>query len=200
MHSSIEPAKKNSEVYCMSDYLSIFKRARSNKTITVEGNSFKTPYKKKEFKYNEIYDLKKLADETVFNRSKNNNGNQVKWLKIKRIRHLHEESSKIYFNYDMSVTFLYIDISKNTEPSQRLSTRVKKGKETTTPQTSVLKHFYLNSLPISEVKKRDLLSLCTKKIIPEECHGLYSSLPTATNQADRLPEPSIDEELSDYNP
>ncbi|CAG4934694.1 unnamed protein product [Parnassius apollo] len=114
-----------------------------------------------------------------------------------------EESSKIYFNYDMSETFLYIDVdvlyvdAKNTEPSQHLSTRAKKRKETTTPQTIVLKQLYLNPLPISEAKKRDLLSLCTKKIIPEEYHGWYSSLPTATNQADRLPEPSIDEESSE---
>lgn len=28
MHSSIESAKKNSEIYCMPDYMSIFKRAR----------------------------------------------------------------------------------------------------------------------------------------------------------------------------
>ncbi|CAB3229541.1 unnamed protein product [Arctia plantaginis] len=71
--------------------------------------------------------------------------------------------------------------------------------ENPTPQNNsiTLKQLYLNPLPISEAKKRDLLSLCTKKIIPEEYHGWYSSLPTATNEADRLPEASVDEESSE---
>ncbi|CAB3254115.1 unnamed protein product [Arctia plantaginis] len=94
----------------------------------------------------------------------------------------------------MSETFLHIDVSKNTEPSQHLSPTQLNA----TPQTNsiTLKQLYLNPFPVSEAKKRDLLSLCTKKIIPEEYHGWYSSLPTATNEADHLPEPSVDEESS----
>lgn len=64
------------------------------------------------------------------------------------------------------------------------------------PSTAVqLKPLYLKRLPISEAKKKDLLALCDKQIIPEEYHGWYSSLPTHTG-ADRLPGPSVDEESS----
>lgn len=199
MHSSIESAKKNTEVYSMPDYISIFKRARSEKTVTVDGKSFKKqPFQTKEFKYHEFYDLKTLAQETISNRTKDNEGNQVKWLKIKRMRYLKEEPTKIFFNYDMSENFLWMEVSQNNDSTHSLKTRAKKRKDNNSSQvgSNSLKQLYMSPIPISEAKKKDLIGLCNKKIIPEELHGWFSSLPT-NNEPDRLPEPAADEESSE---
>jgi hypothetical protein len=40
---------------------------------------------------------------------------------------------------------------------------------------------YEQYLPISKAKKKDLLQLCRKNIIPTELHGWYESLPASDN-------------------
>lgn len=70
----------------------------------------KEPYKVKEFKYHEFYDLKDLASKIIHNKDKDKEENKVQWLKIKRLRFVKGEK-RIYFNYDMSETFNYVAVT-----------------------------------------------------------------------------------------
>ncbi|KAL0832203.1 hypothetical protein ABMA28_001657 [Loxostege sticticalis] len=197
MHSSIESAKKNCEIYCMPDYVSIFKRARGTKTVTVEGvKHTKLPYQVKEFKYDEFYDLKKLAEETINQKAKDCNGDSVKWLKIKRMRYLKSEPGKVLFNYDMSEEFLSLDVSGTAHVANNRPKRRKEKENTRQASQVTLKKLYSKPLPITKAKKRDLLALCQKKVIPEEYHGWFSSL-AEVDGSDRLPEPADDEDSSE---
>lgn len=56
---------------------------------------------------------------------------------------------------------------------------------------------YNSQLPISEDKKKDLLKLCTTKVILEEFHGWYKSLSVIKNKKDHAPEPAVDSDDSD---
>lgn len=112
MHSSIEHVKKNSSVYTMHDWVNIFERARSQKKRKIDQKIVTVkPYKVKEFKHDEFIDLKDLADKVMINRTKDDQGNQVRWLKIKRLRYVKGETEKIFFNCDMSDTFHHINIA-----------------------------------------------------------------------------------------
>lgn len=82
MHSAIETAKKNNDIYCMSDWINVFKRARAKKIYKHKGQKVtKNPYHVKEFIYNEFKDLKTLADTVIINRNRNTDGEKVLWLK-----------------------------------------------------------------------------------------------------------------------
>lgn len=53
---------------------------------------------------------------------------------------------------------------------------------------------YSAPLPISEAKKKDLISLCRKGIKPQELHSWYESLPTSNDVQDRALEPDVNDE------
>lgn len=57
-----------------------------------------------------------------------------------------------------------------------------------------LKQLYNGLLPISNVKKKDLLKLYHDNIILEELHSYYQNLPSNITIIDRLKEPHIDED------
>lgn len=177
----------------MPDLLSIFKRARAVKTVTIDGvKHTKLQYQTKEFKYNDFYDLKKLAEETITNKSKDCKGQPVKWLKIKRMKYLKSEPTKVFFNYDMSEELFYIDILGKTPATSKRPKR-RRDKE---PHEASLNKLYSQPVPITKAKKNDLITLCEKGVIPEEYHGWFSSL-LSTNEPDRLPEPAVDEDSSE---
>lgn len=56
---------------------------------------------------------------------------------------------------------------------------------------------YSSPLPISEAKKKDLINLCKKGIIPQELHLWYESLPTSNEVIDRIMEPDVTEDGED---
>lgn len=58
----------------------------------------------------------------------------------------------------------------------------------------VIPKAYSSPIPISEAKKKDLLNLCTKGIIPQELHSWYETLPTSKDIIDRLCESDVAEE------
>lgn len=94
MHSSIESAKKNASVFSMVDWISIFKRARRKQCKKVDGKKITIdPYKVKEFKYDEFFDLKHLASKIIKNRTKDDKGHKVQRLKIKRIKYVKGEET-----------------------------------------------------------------------------------------------------------
>lgn len=176
----------------------------------------KDPYNVKEFKYNEFYDLKQLAEATIKNKTKDCNGNKVSWLKIKKIKYV-KGDPKIYFNYNASEEYLNFDTRavvpsrRNATPQSgpRYSTRKGKQRNKSNPNSveppatpeSLLRHglekLYNKPLAISAAKKKDLLSLCQKGIIPEEYHGWYHGLHCENDIVDRVPDIAASDSSSD---
>ncbi|CAG9782675.1 unnamed protein product [Diatraea saccharalis] len=199
MHSSIESAKKNTSVFSMMEWISIFKRARRRQTVKVDGKKIiREPYHGKEFKYNEFLDLKHLADAIMKNKTKDEKGNRVQWLKIKRIRYVKGEERKLFFNYDMSEHFNVMNIGETPSTfttQHEYSTRKKmRHTENNSPADhelpNQLNRLYQEPLKITKAKKRDLINLCKKGIISEELHGWIENLKTEKLN-DRLPEPTV---------
>lgn len=82
MHSTIESAKKHVPVYTMHDWLNICRLARSQRN-----NKKCSGYSVHELLYTDIIDLKSLAGILIKNRTTDNYGAQVSWLKIKVMRY-----------------------------------------------------------------------------------------------------------------
>lgn len=183
MHSAIESQKKDTSVFSMQDWITICQRARRRKIHIIEKKKIvKEPYKTKEFKYHEFYDLKDLASKLMFNKDKDNVGNKVQWLKIKRMRYMKGEK-RIYFNYDMSEDFNYMDVT-----GREGMTRATRAKRQELDFPIQLKKIYKESLPISVAKKTDLLYLIQKNIIPEELEPWYKNLKTANSVPENVEE------------
>ena len=56
---------------------------------------------------------------------------------------------------------------------------------------------YVAPLPISAAKKKDLLDLCYKGVIPTVFHNWYEQLPTSARTYNYLPGPVEGEEYTD---
>lgn len=86
-----------------------------------------------------------------------------------------------------------MDVSKKETPNVSKSLRKRKHEETQTQfdySDNSLKKAYSKKLPITKLKKRDLLKMCTEKNIPAELHPWYNSLPDKDGP-DYLPEDEI---------
>ena len=105
---------------------------------------------------------------------------KLNWLRMKWIQYRKLEPDFIYFKYDFDAEFSAIKIRDC-------------NRKTKTPE---IPFKYKDRLPISESKKKDLLSLCDELVIPEEYHPFYARLPSES-KVDKLPEPDAFEEECD---
>ena len=108
--------------------------------------------------------------------------NQIPWKGIVWIWYMKHDSEQM-------PTLMYK--SNYNDDFKVLST-----KTTRNTQVTLKKRLYKARLPISEVKKTDLLALCRDGTIPPLYHPFYESLPTAASSEDRIPVPE-DNETSD---
>lgn len=94
-----------------------------------------------------------------------------------------EEQRSIFVNYSFEEdAFIELDVQGRTRKRGRAQIWL-----------TELPKCYDTKLPISEAKKKDLITLCNKNIIPEEFHEYYKALPSQTSTKDRLPVPTNDE-------
>lgn len=161
MHSAIEVAKENVSVYSVNDWVNIMIMARSNRGKHKKRHA--GPYTVKELNFSDILDLKMLGEKIMHNRTLDDNKRQVQWLKIKVLRFEKKNPGVISFKYNIE-----------DEEFQLLRT-YKIGRPPNMPIE--LNKLYSRKLPISAAKKKDLVKLCTKKVIPQEYHPWYKSLP-----------------------
>lgn len=116
MHAAIENAAKNVSINSISDQKNTFKQARRKqiKHINTDDGQRKKylieNYKVKEFKYKDMKNLTKLADNLLKPKHLDDNNDQVRWLKIKRMKYVKGEKYKIFFNYDLTDDFLIMGI------------------------------------------------------------------------------------------
>ena len=98
------------------------------------------------------------------NPSKDTSNGKVSWLKIKQFRFI-RGSSNVMFKYNPGDSFSELDISKNKLSATDLNNfRFTKGS--------------CQRIPISVAKKKDLLNLVKKGIIPPIYAQFYQNLPT----------------------
>lgn len=204
MHSSIEHAKKHTDVFSMNDWMNIFKNARAKGTYKVNGKKVKKDrYQVKEFKYDEFLDLKSLAQEMIKNKTMDTDNNKVNWLKIKKMRNVKGDEN-IYITYDMTDEYKILDTRMSTSASGKRTTRTTRRSNPNsveppyTPEAlPTLKRVYGNPFNISQPKKKDLVSLCDKGVIPEEYQGWYRSLQCDGTIVDRVPDVALEETSSE---
>lgn len=172
MHSAIEVAKENVSVYSVNDWINIMVIARSNRRK--RKNKKSDPYIVEELKFSDIVDLKSLGENLIKNRTLDDKGKKVQWFKIKVLRFEKKQPGVILFKYSIEETEF------RTLPTYGL------GRPPNMPVE--LQKLYSRQLPISAAKKKDLLTLCRKKVIPQEFHAMYKSLPVEKNVTDKARE------------
>lgn len=173
MHSAIEKEKRYTNVYSVIDWKGIMHRARSNRH-----NKKAQPFIVKELFFQDMIDVKALASEILINKTICSDGSKANWLKIKCLRFEKALPGVVQLRYDYEGPYLLMDVGskkwKQTRNSTRTELDVSKIK---------LKKAYEHPLPIAEAKKKDLINLCKKNIIPAELHPWYESLPSTDQPA-----------------
>jgi len=153
MHSAIDYARKNTSVFSVSSWKSIFEIARR-----------KNPYKVHQLNHTQFKDCKALCDSLVKNRTKDENGDTVNWMKIKVFR-FEKNNHKVQYKYRYGDDFKSINIfGRGRPPVINL------------PEFG---NCYNSRLAISHAKKIDLLSLCKSGIIPKEHQDFFRNLPSS---------------------
>jgi hypothetical protein len=109
------------------------------------------------------------------------NDERVSWEKVKWIQILKSEPESIFFNYNFNCeNFIQVNVKGNT----RKLDKPEKNQDELPPR-------YSSKLASSSAKKKDLLSLCKRGVIPELYHHYYNSLRTDCEVKDWLPMPDI---------
>lgn len=146
MHSSIEKAQKNVNVYSIHDWENIFKLARTNKS----------PYITKEMYYTDVVDLKTVSQHTISNKKIDVDGDTVNWLKVKAFRYEKEDTTQIQYKYKFEDE--YKSMKTNLLKRRKTKPAAKQYDENET-----LPPLYKDRIPITKEKKKDLLTMCEKK-------------------------------------
>ena len=172
MHATIEKAFRHKKVYTTHEWELLIGCARKQAPPFVVRRRFHT----------DVNNLKTLATTFVKNRSKNTDGELVRWLNIKWMRFAKNRPYVIQYKYSIaSDTFLELDTS------------TARGRRTSISRLSLVPA-YNNRIPITTAKKNDLLSLITSGVIPKENASFYHDLPSSAKTRDCLPVPDASEE------
>ena len=94
MHSTIEFAKKNTEIYTPNQWTTVVRMARR-----------KNPYNVVPIQHGDVYDFKELQKTTLKYSKVDSCGEKVNWLKIKWIRFSKNERESILFKYTFDEEF-----------------------------------------------------------------------------------------------
>lgn len=172
MHSAIEGAKKNTPVYSPEEWPTIIASARRSQ-----------PYDVRVFTYDDIYDLKDMQKQCGHTMKKNDDNEQVNWLKIKVIRVEKERKDCLLYKEQYEGEFKTMD-------TIRAGVRRRKNK---TERTVELKKKFRQKLPISSAKLKDLTNLCKEGVIPKRAQGFFKNL-QSVDMRDCLEEPDLFED------
>jgi hypothetical protein len=176
MHSTIEKSKRHQKIYTTREWEVLIAGARKNPR----------PYTVRRLMHDDFFDLKLLSNQIIQNRTRNINGDVVKWLKIKWMRFDKAHPYTIQYKYTLSSdTFMELNIH---------SARGRRA----TIDAMILQPAYKSRLPIAMAKRNDLMRLVKSRVIPPDYATWYNSLPASANVRDNLPEPTADE-LADIN-
>ncbi len=158
VHAAIERSRKHKTLYVLNDYKLIIEMSRKKPF----------PYVVNEVHHYDIFDLHQLSQTLITNRKKTVKQDTIKWLLVKWFRFERNKLS-VGFKYDVTdPEFQYMNINQ----------------QKTTWTDLNLKKKYSAQLPLSLAKKKDLLNLLRKGVIPNEYSSFYNSLPAGTGTTD----------------
>ena len=178
MHAAIEYAHKNVSIYSIHDWHNVMKSARRSK-----------PYNVQQLFHNDFYDLKKLSEDILTNRTVNVDGETINWLNIRWIRYEKKSPTQLLYKTDFDQPEFSVLNQNRTNKRGRVAKQQN-------PNAS-LTPAYKKKFEISAAKREDLLGLCRAGVIPNEFHQFYFDIPAATRVRDKLPGPNIDEDDDD---
>lgn len=167
MHSAIESAKRNVDVYSMLEWRNVFRQARR-----------RNEYKVIPMNHADFWDLKALVKSNMCNRRKDTEGNNVNWLLMKSMMYMKAEPGIIHYRYRYAEEYKALDVTLRG-----------RGR----PAAVEMKKAYTERFSISVNKKNDLIKLCQKTVIPEELHGWFRDLPAAEDVDDLVPCPAVED-------
>nr|KAG5693073.1 hypothetical protein BaRGS_010632 [Batillaria attramentaria] len=170
MHSAISFAKKANPVFIPSGWDIIVRMARRT-----------NPYTVIPIRFTQILDFKYLASQIIRNTKVDKNNKRVSWLKMKVI-HFCKGQDTMHFKYGFDDSE-YHQLCLSSSSARRRQPDL----------AQIIRPRYTEKLPVSEAKKRDLVSLCRSGEIPEDHHPFYENLPTAISKVDRLEEPDVED-------
>jgi hypothetical protein len=128
-------------------------------------------------------DFKQVAATTMRNTKVDLKGNRIQWLNIRWLRYTKSDPKTLYYKYKFDEDFKTMKVQ---------GTSSRRGRQ---DQGEVhLINMYNEKLPVSAVKKRDLLELCRVGVIPVKYHQYYHDLPSHASAPDRLLVPDAVEE------
>ncbi|KAF6201324.1 hypothetical protein GE061_005772 [Apolygus lucorum] len=133
-----------------------------------------------------MLDLKHLVQTTVFNRNVDDAGEKVSWLKVKVFQYRRDTPASIGYKYN------YEEDDFRRIPLGTAS--VRRSRHSTSKMTEALPPLYHKQLPILEAKKRDLITLCRKNVIPKNLQQWFHNLPTSKTTVDRAAEPAMSDD------
>lgn len=139
------------------------------------------PYVVIPLKYNDILDIKAFGCKK--NYKIDSSGNKVQWRKLKWLQFRKNDPDNAYLKYDFKTSTEFAEVTTH-KPLRGL-----RGGKCIAP---TLTPAYSSKLPISAAKKKDLLSMCTSGIIPQEFHSYYEGM--ASSKAVQDGEPGSEEE------
>lgn len=166
IHATIERARKHRKIFTTEEWGLLIEMARKKPC----------PYQVNKLFFPEFFDLQELASLIMQNTKVNTLQEQVKWLHIKWLRFDKAKPFIVQYKYSLADNeFLEFDVLQ-----------VKKIKKNSW-KTVALSQKYGQRLPISEAKKKDLLYLLDKQIIPRAYKSYFESLPSSKKAKDVVP-------------
>ncbi|KAL4707280.1 hypothetical protein ACJJTC_019818 [Scirpophaga incertulas] len=162
VHSTIEQEKsrilRNGSVFVPSQWRSIIQCAKK------KGN----PYHVHDIDFTDIIDLKELLKQFGKNFSLNTDGDRVVWNNIK----------KMYMQHTNPYIVFYLDTYLPNSTMKSFDVRHKMRSPAILEMT--LTNKFRTRPPISDLKKKDLISLCQSKVIPRVYWDYYENLPASS--------------------
>lgn len=157
----IELKAKNKIMYVPDDWYTVIKKARSKHAFHV--------YQMQRVDFFSSYSLEKV----ITNRKKNTDGQPVNWLKIQWLRFRRDSPYKIFYKETIDEEFPFSCI--NITPAT-------KGRPPNIQDIN-LEPLNKDVLPVSDLKKRDMLSLL--QFIPPVRHLFFTSLKSEKDMDDQ---------------
>jgi len=127
-------------------------------------------------------DFRGLCKSIIRNRTKDSNKQVVNWLKIKHFRYLKEHPHEIYFKYDT-------DRDNESFHTMIINYGSRGRRPWSIPKSLPL--LYSGPVPITSAKYKDLLSLCSTKVIHRDYHAFYKTLLGDDKMQDCLPDTDV---------
>lgn len=163
IEKSIKRAKKSGPIYVPSQYVQIIRNAKKT------GENFKV----EELNYDDFIDLKALTEEIGMNSTKTTDGNTMKLTEVRMIRFLKNSDTYEYkTTFDEEEAWTKVLIKPKTASGRRTG----RSRRENAIQNVTLKPAYLSKIPIAEQKKKDLLYLIEKHVVPKQYKYFYDSI------------------------